>query len=247
MNGAQLRASLALWQRRHSYRQRKLDAAHRHNDAKGVEKWHALLVEAGKNIAHRRAQLGHAHATIDVGALRYVVPTLPPGLAAGIALDLGTAMKKEAITDPDACAFFIGQCAHESGGFNFTRELWGPSPAQRGYWSRRDLQGPGPLFPGLGYVTRGAGYIQTTGRNNFERAAQRLGVSYARLLVLANRRQYSALLAAVWWADHFPKVMHPGWDVLTVTKRVNGGTNGLASREAYTRRAMSVKARLVPR
>ena len=57
MNEAQLRASLALWRRRHAYRQRKLDIAHQQNDAAAVEKWHKLLVEAGENIRRRQAQI----------------------------------------------------------------------------------------------------------------------------------------------------------------------------------------------
>lgn len=57
MTQAALKASLALWQRRHAYRQRKLDVAHAHNDKAGIDKWYALLEAAGKMIARRRAQL----------------------------------------------------------------------------------------------------------------------------------------------------------------------------------------------
>ena len=57
MNEAQLRASLALWRRRHAYRQRKLDIAHQQNDAAAVAKWHKLLVEAGQNIRRRQSQI----------------------------------------------------------------------------------------------------------------------------------------------------------------------------------------------
>jgi N-acetylmuramoyl-L-alanine amidase-like protein len=54
---AWLQASLALWLRRHAYRQRKLDIAHEQNDAAGIAKWHALLVQAGEMIRKRRAQI----------------------------------------------------------------------------------------------------------------------------------------------------------------------------------------------
>jgi hypothetical protein len=57
MTRAQLQASLALWRRRHIYRQRQLDIAHLRNDAVAIAKWHALLVEAGVNIRRREAQL----------------------------------------------------------------------------------------------------------------------------------------------------------------------------------------------
>jgi hypothetical protein len=57
MSKAALQASLRLWQRRHKYRQRKLDLAHAHDDQAAIDKWHALLVKAGKMIARRKAQL----------------------------------------------------------------------------------------------------------------------------------------------------------------------------------------------
>jgi hypothetical protein len=53
MSLAQLRASLALWRRRHVYRQRKLDIAHAKNDAAGIAKWERLRREAADMI-HRR-------------------------------------------------------------------------------------------------------------------------------------------------------------------------------------------------
>lgn len=52
-----LRASLALWRRRHTHRQERLDNAHRRNDAKAIRKWHALLAEAGRNIRLRQHQI----------------------------------------------------------------------------------------------------------------------------------------------------------------------------------------------
>jgi cell wall-associated NlpC family hydrolase len=57
MSTAQLRVSLALWRRRHAYRQRRLDAAHARNDRSAIDKWHALLLEAGAQVHHRQAQL----------------------------------------------------------------------------------------------------------------------------------------------------------------------------------------------
>lgn len=57
MSLAQLKASLALWRRRHAYRQRKLDIAHKRNDTVAIAKWHKLLVEAGEMIRRREAQI----------------------------------------------------------------------------------------------------------------------------------------------------------------------------------------------
>lgn len=57
MSLAELRESLALWRRRHAWRQRRLDIAHLRNDAAGIAHWHALLVEAGRMIRRRQAQI----------------------------------------------------------------------------------------------------------------------------------------------------------------------------------------------
>lgn len=57
MSRAALRASLRLWQRRHAYRQRRLDAAHAADDNARVDHWHAKLAHAGRMIRRRRLQL----------------------------------------------------------------------------------------------------------------------------------------------------------------------------------------------
>lgn len=183
--------------------------------------------------------------TIGPHSLQAVCRTLTNRRARQWAVALGNAMHRVGITESHACAHFIGQCAHESGEFRLLREIWGPTRAQRGYWCRRDLQGPGRLWPGLGYVCRGAGLIQTTGRVNMRRAAKVLGISYPRLLVVCGTKKYAALLAAVWWADAMPHDMHD-WTVEKVTRHVNGGTTGLRSRELYTARAMKVRKYLNP-
>lgn len=87
MSTVALRASLALWRRRHAFRQRRLDAAHVRNDRAAVEKWHRLLADAGRMIRRRTAQLAHpkpkpqsvrartlAHAATFVGTTEQ-----PPG------------------------------------------------------------------------------------------------------------------------------------------------------------------------
>lgn len=167
-----------------------------------------------------------------------------------LAKSIGTALAKfEPGIGTFASAYFIAQCAHESGEFRWAREIWGPTAVQAGYWKRRELQGPGPLYPGLGKLTRGGGWIQTTGRVNYRRAAKRLGVpgnSYVWLASRASEPYYASALAAVWWADHFPDDMSRGWTVERVTRIVNGGYNGLEERRKYTRRALAVREYLNP-
>jgi putative chitinase len=179
------------------------------------------------------------------------VRDLPSEWAEELAKSIGTALARfEPGIGEYASAHFVAQCAHESGEFRFARELWGPTAAQKRYWSRRDIQGDGPLWPGLGYATRGGGWIQTTGRANYRTAAKRLrvpGTSYLWLAARAGQLYYASALAAVWWADHFPRDMSGDeWTVDRVTRIVNGGYNGLDARRRYTDRAMDVRQFLNP-
>lgn len=72
MSRTALKASLALWRRRHVYRQRKLDIAHDKNDAKAIKKWHALLVQAGVAIRRREKQLAPAPKPVSSARARIV-------------------------------------------------------------------------------------------------------------------------------------------------------------------------------
>lgn len=69
MSKTKLKISLALWQRRHAFRQRRLAAAHARNDAAGITKWYNLLRDAGVHIRRRRAQL---HPPVDARRARIV-------------------------------------------------------------------------------------------------------------------------------------------------------------------------------
>ena len=186
--------------------------------------------------------------TIGPNSLRHVWPSLTLRQARTWARVLGQAMHERGITSPQECAHFIAQCGHESGEGRWLREIWGPTPMQRGYGGRRDLQGPGRLGRRIGWVYRGAGLIQTTGRINFRKAARALKVSVPRLVVVAGTKTYAARMAAVWWSQAFPNGTR-GKTCPSVSAAVNGTdpASGLHAREIYTRRAMEVRHFLTPR
>lgn len=122
---------------------------------------------------------------------------------------------------------FLAQTAHESGGGRYKKEI----ASGDAYEGRTDL---GNTLPGDGRRFKGAGYIQLTGRYNYQRFAdfisdQRVmeGVEY----VAAN---YPFSSAGFWWVDNgMNELCDLDPTVLEVTKRVNGGTNGLADRTEY--------------
>lgn len=93
---------------------------------------------------------------------------------------LSAAMAFYAIDTPIRQAMFLANVGHESGGLQFTTELWGPTPAQKRYEGRADL---GNTKPGDGSKFRGHGLIQTTGRANHAAARDRLRARFTKLAV----------------------------------------------------------------
>lgn len=134
-------------------------------------------------------------------------------------------------------AAFIAQVGHESGGFKFVREVWGPTPAQSRYEGRRDL---GNTQQGDGFRYRGRGLLQVTGRANYARVAARLpGPDFVANPEALELPQWAALSAADYWLDRQLNRYADADDWRGLTKRINGGFNGLADRIKRHERALA--------
>lgn len=155
--------------------------------------------------------------------------------AARFAGPLSDACAFYGINTPARLAAFLAQIGHESGGLRFVRELWGPTPVQERYEGRHDL---GNTQPGDGSRYRGRGLIQTTGRYNYQRVRDRLRESFGDADVpdfevepeALEQPRWAALSAADYWDDRGLNALADSGDFLTMTKRINGGTNGLPDR-----------------
>lgn len=148
---------------------------------------------------------------------------------------LGQAMAIFAIDSPARQAAFLAQIAHESGRLAYVEELWGPTPAQLRYEGRKDL---GNVQKGDGYRYRGRGLIQITGRANYRECADRLAEyvtgcpDFEAEPELLRAPRWAALSAAWFWHSRNLNVLADVGDFMRVTRRINGGTNGLADRMA---------------
>jgi putative chitinase len=146
---------------------------------------------------------------------------------------LNNTMQRYAITTPLRQAHFLAQLGHESDGFNTNEEY----ASGADYEGRRDL---GNTQAGDGVRFKGRGLIQVTGRANYIDCGRALGVD-----LISNPQRLAdfdlACLSAGWYWDTRKLNGHADRDdVLTITKIINGGTNGLADRQSYLARAKRV-------
>ena len=161
------------------------------------------------------------------------------------------------INTPLRLAHFLAQCGHESGGFKATQEnlnysakglngifkKYFPTEAAATPYARQpqkiankvyaNRMSNGDEASGDGYKFRGRGYIQLTGKANYTLFGKAIGED-----ITANPDVVSgkyALLSAAWfWSNNGLNKLADGGStdtvVTTITKRVNGGTIGLADR-----------------
>lgn len=129
---------------------------------------------------------------------------------------------------------FLSQISHESGGGRWKQEL----ASGKDYEGRKGL---GNTHPGDGPKYKGAGYIQMTGRSNYQAFSNYIkdpkvmeGVAYV-------AENYPVTSAGFWWHNNkMNSLCDANPTVEQVTLRVNGGYNGLADRKAYYKKCCEV-------
>lgn len=173
---------------------------------------------------------------MNAADLRKIMP-LAGKLADLFAVPMAAAMSEFGIDTPRRQASFIAQVAHESGQLRLTRELWGPTPAQRAYEGRVDL---GNTFPGDGFRYRGRGLIQITGRANYGACGAMLGFDVLNNPALLEGPTLASRSAAWFWQNHGLNDLADKGDQVAICKRINGGTNGLNERLAFYEAARKV-------
>lgn len=135
---------------------------------------------------------------------------------------------KYEITTSKRIAAFIAQCAHESNQFTATREYASGSA----YEGRKDL---GNIYKGDGKKFKGRGYIQLTGRTNYNAMSNEL-FGDNRLVLnpeLLDTPEYAMESAMVYWKwrnlNKYADIQY----FETITKRINGGLNGFSERVLF--------------
>lgn len=156
---------------------------------------------------------------------------------------LNTAMANKQIDTPKRQAAFLAQVGHESGQLQYVRELGSDQ-----YLSKYDTGslaaklGNTPEVDGDGQRYRGRGLIQVTGHDNYLRCSLAL-FGDERLLrtpELLEQPQWAAESAAWFWAVSGLNALADQDQFNTITRRINGGLNGLEDRLQLWGRARAV-------
>jgi putative chitinase len=168
------------------------------------------------------------------------------------------------INTPRRVAAFLAQCAHESGGFKFLKENLnykaaslrkvfpkyfpndaiaaqyagkGEMIANRVYGAR---MGNGPEETGDGYRYCGRGLIQLTGKDNYSWFAASLDMPVEDVPEYLGTFEGAVQSACWFWESNNLNEFADKGDILTMTKRINGGTIGLEDRKKHYEHALHI-------
>ena len=174
---------------------------------------------------------------------------------------LNATAERYEITTPRRVACWLGQLAHESQGFkrvvenlNYSAqrllvvfpkyfdaalaEEYARNPARiasRVYGGR---MGNGSEATCDGWHFRGRGLIQITGRENYQRCGEALGVDLIKRQGLLEQPMYAALSAGWYWDRAKLNDRADRMDIAGITRAINGGTNGAQDRVELTAKAL---------
>lgn len=137
------------------------------------------------------------------------------------------------IDTPLRVAHFIAQIAHESGSLRYTEEI----ASGKAYEGRADL---GNTHAGDGVRFKGRGLIQLTGRANYTDYSAEVGFDYVAHPERLSQPEDAVRVSAWFWADRGLNAYADRDEVMAITRRINGGYNGLAEREEFLKRAKKV-------
>ena len=126
-------------------------------------------------------------------------------------------------------ASYMAQVAHESDNFKTSEEY----ASGAAYEGRKDL---GNTQVGDGKKYKGRAYIQLTGRDNYKKAGDALGLDLINNPALAEEPKNAAAISVWFWKTKVKPQVPDFMDTERVTKVVNGGFNGLNDRLKYFNR-----------
>ena len=178
---------------------------------------------------------------------------------------LNRQMTAYGIDTPLRIAHFIAQVAHESGSFKHTSEnlnysagtlrrvfrKYFPNTEMTNDYSKKpeiiasrvyaNRMGNGNEASGEGYKYRGRGYIQLTGKDNYTQLTKETGFDFINSPdELASNPKYSIVAACWYWKSRGLNKYADQDNIREITRRINGGYNGLEDRREFLIKAKEV-------
>lgn len=138
------------------------------------------------------------------------------------------------INTPLRASHFIAQCTHETNGFKLLREVGKPAYFHK-YEQGKLAKALGNTQKGDGAKFRGRGLLMLTGRANY---TAYMNSGFCKGDIVSNpellEQPLGATKSGMWyWWKHGLNAVADKDDVVAVTKKINGGTNGLESRKKW--------------
>jgi putative chitinase len=168
------------------------------------------------------------------------------------------------INTPERVAAFIAQCAHESGNFRFLKENlnykaeslnktfkkyfptleeaqpYAKNPQKIANKVYANRMGNGDEASGDGFRYLGRGLIQLTGKNNYTLFAASIDTPLEEIPEYLQTFEGAVQSACWFWEQNNLNQWADKKDILTLTKRINGGTIGLEDRIKHFNHALHV-------
>lgn len=200
---------------------------------------------------------------VTLELLQHMCPKTKSSILEGYVEPLNTVAEYYEMTaNPARLAGFLAQTAHESGGFTAIKEnlnysadglqkifhKYFPDATIASQYARQpekianrvyaNRMGNGPEESGDGYRFCGRGLIQLTGRQNYTKLAADLGISVEETAQYLETPNGAVSSAGWFWDNNNLNQYCDKNDFITLTKRINGGTIGLADRQHHFDEAM---------
>lgn len=170
------------------------------------------------------------------------------------------------INTPQRIAMFLAQCGHESGGFRVIKEnlnysaaglrktfaKYFPNDAIANEYAKKaekianrvyaNRMGNGDEASGDGYRYCGRGLIQLTGKQNYQAFAKDMEMDFDEATEWLSTEEGAVWSAGWFWDSRELNQWADKGDILTVTKKINGGTIGLEDRKSHYEEALKIFA-----
>jgi putative chitinase len=178
---------------------------------------------------------------------------------------LNSVMPKYAINNPFRISAFLSQTGHESEEFTALIEnLNYSAQALTLTWPKRfpadiapqyarqpekianrayaDRLGNGPEESGDGWKHRGRGAIQVTGKDNYIAFAKAAGKTYEEVFAYLETKEGAVESSCWYWSTRGLNALADKGAFVSITKAINGGTNGINDRLALYQKAQAIFA-----